>query len=40
VVFPGAFRNDERFEILLLARTKKLAKKMMIVLYRSTFWKA
>ena len=40
VVFPGGFGTmDEMFEILTLAQTKKLAKKMTIILYGSTFWK-
>jgi uncharacterized protein (TIGR00730 family) len=40
VVFPGGFGTmDEMFEILTLAQTRKLAKKMTIVLYGSTFWK-
>ena len=40
VVFPGGFGTmDELFEILTLAQTRKLAKKMTIILYGSTFWK-
>jgi uncharacterized protein (TIGR00730 family) len=40
VVFPGGFGTmDEMFEILTLAQTQKLAKKMTIILYGSEFWK-
>jgi hypothetical protein len=40
VVFPGGFGTmDEMMEILTLAQTKKLAKKILIVLYGSQFWK-
>lgn len=40
VVFPGGFGTmDEMFEILTLAQTKKLAKKITIILYGSEFWK-
>jgi uncharacterized protein (TIGR00730 family) len=40
VVFPGGFGTmDELMEILTLVQTRKLAKKMVIVLYGSKFWK-
>jgi uncharacterized protein (TIGR00730 family) len=40
VVFPGGFGTlDELSELLTLAQTQKLAKKIVIVLYGSTFWK-
>jgi uncharacterized protein (TIGR00730 family) len=40
VVFPGGFGTmDELFEVLTLVQTRKLAKKMTIVLYGSAFWK-
>jgi hypothetical protein len=39
VVFPGGFGTlDEMFEILTLSQTQKLAKKMTIVLYGSSYW--
>ena len=40
VVFPGGFGTlDEMFEILTLAQTQKLAKKITVVVYGSTYWK-
>ena len=39
VVFPGGFGTlDELSELLTLAQTQKLAKKMTIVLYGTEFW--
>jgi hypothetical protein len=40
VVFPGGFGTlDEMFEILTLAQTRKLAKKITVVVYGSEYWK-
>jgi hypothetical protein len=40
VVFPGGFGTlDEMFEILTLAQTQKLAKKITVVIYGSEYWK-
>ncbi|HEY3705298.1 MAG TPA: TIGR00730 family Rossman fold protein [Terracidiphilus sp.] len=40
VVFPGGFGTlDEMFEILTLAQTEKLAKKITVVVYGSEYWK-
>src|SRR5690242_14666830 len=40
VVFPGGFGTmDELMEVLTLTQTKKLAKKMAIILYGSSYWK-
>lgn len=40
VIFPGGFGTmDELFEILTLAQTQKLAKKIVVVIYGSEYWK-
>ena len=40
VVFPGGFGTlDEMFEILTLAQTQKLAKKITVVVYGPEYWK-
>lgn len=40
VVFPGGFGTlDEMFELLTLAQTHKLAKKITVVVYGSNYWK-
>lgn len=39
VVFPGGFGTlDEMFELLTLSQTRKLAKKMTIVIYGTSYW--
>ena len=40
VIFPGGFGTfDELFEILTLAQTDKLAKRILVVIYGSAYWK-
>ncbi len=40
MVFPGGFGTlDEMFEILTLAQTQKLAKKITVVIYGPEYWK-
>ena len=40
VVFPGGFGTlDELTEILTLVQTQKLLKKMVVILYGSSYWK-
>jgi len=40
VIFPGGFGTmDELFEILTLAQTDKLAKKILVIIYGREYWK-
>jgi len=39
VIFPGGFGTlDGMFEILTLAQTRKLSKKLLVILYGSEYW--
>src|SRR5580692_1336941 len=39
VVFPGGYGTlDEAFEVLTLAQTRKLAKRITVVIYGSSYW--
>jgi len=39
IVFPGGFGTfDELFEILTLAQTEKLAKRMVVIMYGRDYW--
>ncbi len=40
IVFPGGFGTmDELMEVLTLVQTKKVTKKMKIIIYDETYWK-
>jgi uncharacterized protein (TIGR00730 family) len=40
VVFPGGFGTlDEMFELLTLAQTQKLAKRMTVIIYGESYWR-
>ena len=41
VIFPGGFGTlDEMFEILTLAQTRKLSKKLLVIIYGTEYWDA
>ncbi|QHN02535.1 TIGR00730 family Rossman fold protein [Granulicella sp. WH15] len=41
VVFPGGFGTlDEMFELITLAQTRKLAKRITVIIYGSSYWKS
>jgi uncharacterized protein (TIGR00730 family) len=41
VVFPGGFGTlDEMFELITLAQTRKLAKKITVIIYGSSYWRS
>ena len=41
VIFPGGFGTmDELFEILTLAQTRKLSKKLLVIMFGSEYWDA
>jgi hypothetical protein len=41
IVFPGGFGTlDEMFELLTLAQTQKLAKKITVLIYGSEYWRS
>jgi uncharacterized protein (TIGR00730 family) len=41
VIFPGGFGTlDEMFELLTLAQTQKLAKRITTIIYGSAYWKS
>jgi hypothetical protein len=41
VVFPGGFGTlDEMFELLTLAQTQKLAKKITVLIYGRSYWES
>jgi uncharacterized protein (TIGR00730 family) len=39
VIFPGGFGTlDEMFELLTLSQTRKLSKKLLVLLYGTEYW--